>query len=308
MIVRIHNSSGATGGNKGSSEKLFDYLTKEDEAKSFFERTGFFNMDSDKITTAEAIKGIDGNKGRLGKTENKFYMLTINPSERELQHLMPIGVSKTENLSTQQMAEYEKKLQSYTNRVMENYAKAFDKNVTGKDFVYYAKIEHNRYYSGKEAKEKNVQQRTKKEGLQSHVHVVVHRFNKDRTKKLSPLSKKYAKSGNTTIDNRKEQAGFNQLAFREDNEKSFDKMFAYSRTNQEKITNRIENNKKGFSTEAKDALLYSELSPVSDIRKELNKQDLAYILRSELKSMNPISSFLKQEKESIKTALNYAKN
>ncbi len=308
MIVRVHNSSSPKGGNKGSSEKLFDYLSKEDEKKGFFEKTGFFNRDETKVSTSDAIRGIDGNKGRLGKDENKFYMLTINPSERELKHLLPVGVSRTEDLNTKQLEGYEKKLQDYTNKVMDNYAKAFDRGVKGDDLVYYAKIEHDRYHSGKEAKEKNVPQRSKKEGLQTHIHVVVHRYNKEKTKKLSPLSTKYAKADNTVLNNRREQAGFNHLSFREDNEKTFDRMFNYSRKNQEKITNRMAKDKDAFSSQAKEILLYSDLSPVSDIRKELNKQDLDVILRSQLKEMNPIATFLKQEKEAMKESIKYASN
>lgn len=304
MIVRVHK----VGDNKGSSSNLLEYLNKEDEKKDFFARTAFFDHDKENILLGEAVRKIDENKGRLAKDENKFYMLTINPSGKELHHLMPKGIHKTEDLTEKQMQEYEKKLQDYTRKVMESYARSFHREVKGKDLVYVAKIEHNRYYSGKEAKELGVKQRAKKEGLQTHVHVVVHRYDKEKTKKLSPLANKYAVSGNTTLNNRKVQSGFNHLDFRLDNEKTFDKMFAYSRGKQEKITTNLEEGKKGFSTQAKDLILYSDASPISDIRKEWNKQDMRTIFSNQLKHMNPISSFLREEQQAIKDAVNYAKN
>ena len=308
MIVRVHTSSLKESGNKGSSAKLFDYLNKEDEKKDFFEKTGFFNDDETKISASDSINGIDGNKGRLGKDETKFFMLTINPSEKELKHLVPEGVRTTENMNANQLLEYEEKLQNYTNMVMDNYAKSFDRNILGNDLVYYAKVEHNRYYSGKEAKALKVAQRSKKAGLQSHIHVVVHRYNSEKTKKLSPLSNKQAVSGNTILNNKKVQSGFNHLSFREENEKSFDKMFDYSRSKGEKITHMLEKSEKGFSAQTKDLVLYSDLSPVSAIFKEWKKQDASTIFRNELQNMNPISSFFREQKEGIKEAINYARN
>jgi len=310
MIVKIHTPQATPkGGNKGSSENLFSYLTKEDEKKDIFERTGFFNQNKDQLSKSEAILGIDQNKGRLSKTENKFYMITINPSQKELSHLMPIGKYEVSQLRKSELKEYESKLMLYTREVMANYARSFNKNISSNDLVYYAKVEHEREYKGDEAKKLGLKDRTKKEGLQSHVHVVVSRYDKAQKMKISPLSKKRARSNNTSLNGNKTQQGFNQLIFRMDNEKTFDKAFGYQRSKGETVLNRLESAKssfnKGLINQTFEVLTNKELSPLKRIRDEYRKQDTSYIFRSELKKMNPISNTIKAQEKILTKGLTY---
>nr|WP_297911611.1 DUF5712 family protein [uncultured Allomuricauda sp.] len=309
MIVRVHTSNLPKGNNKGSSEKLFDYLSKEDQVKDHFDKTGFFNYEGEGYRTSDAIRTIDGYKGKLGKSESKFFMLTINPSERELRHIMPIGSTDIKSLQGQQLESYERALQEYTKRVMDNYANSFDRGVDGKDLVFFAKIEHERQYKGDEAKKLGVERGTNKPGLQSHIHVVVHRYNKDQTMKLSPLGKKKATGKNTVLRGESVKSGFNHMDFRERNEESFDKMFGYARKQEETINFHVERRQRSFSSanldRANDLMLNSQFSPLSTPVNELRKQDIDYIVTKELKAMNPIAYALKEQYKELKKGLMY---
>ena len=71
------------------------------------------------------------------KKEPKFYSITINPSARELAHI----------------ADKPSALKAYTRSLMENYAKAFHREIDGRkitkdDILYFAKLEHQRRYKG----------------------------------------------------------------------------------------------------------------------------------------------------------------
>lgn len=312
MIVKVHTSNLPKGNNKGSSEKLFDYLSKEDSVKDHFDKTGFFNHEGENFKTHEAIKGIDSLKGRLGKNESKFFMLTINPSERELRHIMPIGTTDVKSLDAKQLAGYERSLQEYTKKVMDNYAKAFNRDVKGQDLVYFAKIEHERQYKWDEAKKLGLESGATKPGLQSHVHVVVHRYDKEQSKKLSPLGKKKAVGKNTILRGEAVKSGFNHMEFREQNEKSFDQHFNYARNQNETINFHVERKQRSFSSanfdRANDLMLNSQFSPISAPVNELRKQDIDYILTKELKAMNPITNAVKEQKKELKKGLMYGKD
>jgi len=112
------------------------YLEKENEDKEPELQETFYDQYHDHVSSKEVIHEIDANTDKLKKTEPKFYSLTINPSQRELS---AIGNSP-------------EKLREYTREVMKDYAAAFfrDKAVTVDQIKYYAKIEHERTYSGKD--------------------------------------------------------------------------------------------------------------------------------------------------------------
>src|SRR5690625_2666118 len=125
-----------TDGNYAQSAKDFvAYLEKENQEQRSEEH--FFNHYDDKIAAEEVIKEIDDNTAKLKKSEPKFYSITVNPSKREL--------SRLKNSS--------KDLKRYTRKLMEDYVKAFNREINGcpvtiDDIKYYAKIEHHRTFKG----------------------------------------------------------------------------------------------------------------------------------------------------------------
>ncbi|WP_203296580.1 MobB family relaxase [Luteirhabdus pelagi] len=120
-----------------SSASFVEYLEKENEGLKVDEMEHFFNQYGDEISAKEVISNIDGNTAKLKKAEPKFYSITVNPSKYELK--------KLENES--------KQLREYTRLLMKEYAKCFnrtinDREVSVRDIVYFAKIEHQRNFKG----------------------------------------------------------------------------------------------------------------------------------------------------------------
>lgn len=288
MFIKIHKNRGISGvNNKGSSDKIIEYLSKENEDKEWKDHEHFFNHDKDKIIESKAITLIDSMNKNIAKKDGKFYMFTINPSEREQQHLLKAaGIKRNVNsinqLNKEEKEKYAVLLKSYTKNVMELYARNFNKGIKGKDLVYVAKIEHTRTYKsfskevkfnealtkkiiskklqilelkdkgvnfikiakaerekntlvsqyltidGKKVKEDRsniIKRNALKTGLNSHVHIVVHRNTKDYVK-ISP-------HGNSKGHIQKNQSGknvsigFNHETFKENANEMFKAQFKY---------------------------------------------------------------------------------
>lgn len=163
--------------NNGTCFPLVQYLSKEDE-KLGDDREYFFNHDNDIVMASEVLSTIDSYRKGLEKKDTKFYSLVIAPTDAELSC----------------MKDPRKELRDYTRMMMEIYAANFNginqaKNLKGKDIVYFAKIEFDRYYKGtdKEVLEGNVEQGSVKPGNNMHVHIIVSRKDKSDRYKISPL-------------------------------------------------------------------------------------------------------------------------
>ena len=254
MIIRIHSTSKVPGGNKGSCAKLVDYLEKENQDLDPLNEEGFFNNHNDYIPATTVENMIDGNKGKLGKEETKFFMLTVNPSQAEIKHLEGD----------------ETKLKSYVNDLMNEYAKNFNRQyadgrpLEGKDIMYFAKVEHERTYKFTDkslrptlehnAKIKNeiiknldkpkiraalekqyilnndgnpILEGAKKDGNNMHVHIIVSRYDYEQKFKLSPLANQRAGKG--VVNGKTHSKGFNRDLFVSKGEKLFDEKFKYKR-------------------------------------------------------------------------------
>ena len=165
--------------NSGSCTALVNYLSKEDQEKGL-ERELYFNHDKDRISSTEVIRSIDNNSPNIEKTEAKFYSLVIAPQPDEMEHL------KNDP----------KRLKEYVRDTMDIYAQNFNKkdgtskNLNGKDLVYYAKLEENRYYKGtdEDVKQGKAKQGDPLPGDNTHVHIIVSRKDKSKEIKLSPLA------------------------------------------------------------------------------------------------------------------------
>ena len=85
MYVKIHSSK--KDNNRGSCNSLINYLEKENLEKDLLSQTKFFDQSSSDVSFYSAQAIIDNNKGKLGKDETKFYMISVNPSKDELRHI-----------------------------------------------------------------------------------------------------------------------------------------------------------------------------------------------------------------------------
>lgn len=258
-ITKVHSSLGSA--NSGSSNRLVNYLQKENdeldklakEAQSKehvlqieARKMGFFSHQEKQITALEVEIRIDANKRKLGKNDAKFFSPTINFSKAELQHLSLLATKGREvkNVWEMNLKEYQtfnNSIVQYSRQIMNNYAKNFNREnkglKDGEDLLYFGKVEHNRKYKGTdlEVKKGLAKSGQDKPGFQSHVHIIVSRKSKDQRLKLSPT----ANEKNTTrrIGENDYRVGFDRKKWIQANERSFDQLFAYDRTELEKFQN-----------------------------------------------------------------------
>jgi hypothetical protein len=211
MVVKV------SGGSAGSCGGLVNYLEKQ-------ERGQWFSQERDGMRAGEVTPTIDQNKRNLGRDDEKFYQIIIGPSREELKH---IGDDPA-------------KLRDYTRDVMNEYARNFGKGIEGKDLVWFAKIEKERTHThsdravqtGEELKGR------KKEGEQTHVHIIV-----SRTENLSQfkarqqageMERKYPLKLSPATNHRATEkgavkGGFDRTNFIQASERQFDQKFSYER-------------------------------------------------------------------------------
>lgn len=241
------------------------YLEKENEGKSPDDMEHFFNQFGDHIQSKQVIHEIDHNTAKLKKSEPKFYSITLNPSQRELQALQ----------------NHSEALKQYTREVMKVYAASFHRDMDGRpvqvtDIKYFAKIEHERTYKGTDKAiqenapfhkqivalrndiqqirsgklegnisekqsqikalqhqaphkigDKMIVQGMPKEGSQAHIHIIVSRKDQSNRYSLSPGSK--YKASEVELNGQTVKRGFDRDAFFKQTENTFDTMFQYQR-------------------------------------------------------------------------------
>lgn len=199
--MNIKIQGGGTGGyaNSGSSTNLVNYLEHEDKmrAKDGKQIENFFSHNQDKISSSEIIDMIDNNRQKLTKDDAKFFVITVSPSENELQ-----SIGKTAQERSNALKDYVR------NEVMQKYAENFGKGLQAKDIMYYGKIHH---------------ERNMKNSLDMHVHIIVSRKSLDKKMKLSPMTN----HKNTTKGQVK--GGFERKKFYQNSEQGFDEKFSFER-------------------------------------------------------------------------------
>jgi len=238
MYVKIHSSK--KDNNRGSCNNLINYLEKENLEKDVLNQEKFFDQNSSDVSFYSAQASIDNNKGKLGKDETKFYMISVNPSKDELKHICKSvsgrDIKNISQLTAIELKRYEEALKDYTRKVMDDYAKNFNRGITGDNLIYFGKVEHTRYYGRDcvEVKEGLYKAGDKKEGLQTHVHVVVSRMDKSKKIRLSPMAN--AKNSKNILNGKEVQIGFDRMKFVQNCEKGFDTNFDYRRLQQHKFS------------------------------------------------------------------------
>jgi hypothetical protein len=127
MNVKIQGGGNGTYANTGSCVAVTNYLQHEDleRMKKGEEVQPFFNQFRDYVSAREVTFKIDNNKAKLSRTDAKFYVITVSPSEKELRCM---------GRTPQERAEA---LQRYIRQdVMRNYAEGFGKGLRSDDVAY----------------------------------------------------------------------------------------------------------------------------------------------------------------------------
>ena len=200
MNVKIQGGGGGTYANTGSCRAVTSYLQHEDleRMKNGEEVQPFFNNYRDYISAQEATYKIDNNKAKLSRTDAKFYVITVSPSDRELEKM-----GRTPQEQSEAMRRYIRE------DVMQHYAEGFGKGLNKEDMEYYAKIHFER-----KGNDRN----------DMHVHIIVSRKDRSNTKKLSPKTNHTGKKNCGNV-----KGGFDRTDFFRKCESSFDKRTGYER-------------------------------------------------------------------------------
>lgn len=254
------------GGNFSQSVAGFvEYLEKENETQEIDNEEFFFNQYGDKISAKDVVNEIDGNTAKLKKIEPKFYSITVNPSKYELKRLQNSS-EDLKRYTREVMKDYvscfnrEKNGRPIAIDDIKYYAKIeHQRTFKGSDIqirenqpfattILELKKEIRTIQSGEKegsikALEKEIEklereaphqqngQRIvrgmKKEGKQSHIHIIVSRKDASNTFSLSPGSK--YKSSEVIMNGKIVKRGFDRDQFFTKAEQTFDRTFGYRR-------------------------------------------------------------------------------
>ncbi|MEM1336738.1 MAG: MobB family relaxase [Bacteroidota bacterium] len=248
-----------------SSADFVDYLEKENEGLEKEEMEHFFNQYGDEISAKEVVTEIDGNTAKLKKKEPKFYSITVSPSKYELQKLQnssedlkrytrelmkdyatsfnreingrPINVddikyfAKIEHQRTFKGTDFQvRENQPFATKILQlktEIRNIQDGRVEGNIRALQKHIEKLERDAPHQLNGKRIVQGMKKEGNQSHIHIIVSRKDASNSFSLSPGSKH--KASEVEMHSKKVKRGFDRDQFFERAEKTFDKTFGYSR-------------------------------------------------------------------------------
>lgn len=218
MYCKVHRpiNTPKVSSNKGSCILLTQYLDKEgrDNNRPYYD--DFFSVNEDFVPEKIVRNTIDKNVRRLEKKDDKFYMLTINPSQDELRSMIKQVTGKEvfefSQLSHHDQLQVISELKTYARGCMDDYAQNFyrEKIKSGSDLVWFGRVETERHYSGTDdvVKEGKHKQGELKVGLQLHVHIIVSRMDKTQSVKLSPLTK--SKGNKQLFEGREVIRGFDR--------------------------------------------------------------------------------------------------
>lgn len=228
------------GNNSGSCEAYAFYITKSSSVKKVF------NSKMEYVKVEDAISHIDQHaKGGIRSQEAKWYSPVYSLSQDESIHLAnkildygtcaSRGISKYDDLTPEEQEKYDLEVQKLAVRFQRQMAKNFNKSFLGindeHDILWYASIEHARKYKGFDdaVVKKEKYQGMKKEGFNTHIHIIQSR--KGLNEKKSLLSPQ-ANARSLT----KQLVGFDRNRFYNVIEQQFDMFAQYNR----KITETFE--------------------------------------------------------------------
>ncbi|MEL6304233.1 MAG: MobB family relaxase [Bacteroidota bacterium] len=239
-----------------------NYLEKENEGKQPELQEHFFDQNNDRVSPETVISEIDGNTKKLKKRDPKFYSIVVSPSAKELKHInndpallrayvrelmkdyadsfyrdrkVTVGdikyYAKIEHERTYRGFEREvkgnKRFRKEITKLQHDMAKVRRGELEGNLQKIQQKIDRLVAEAPHKINGKLITEGTKKEGFQTHVHIIVSRKDVTNTYSLSPNAQHRK---NVTILNGKQQKqGFDRNKFFDAAEQRFDKLFGYER-------------------------------------------------------------------------------
>jgi len=248
-----------------SAADFIEYLEKENQGLEEPELEHFFNQHVDEIPAGEVVREIDANTDKLKKTEPKFYSITVSPSKYELSRLQntsedlkhytrelmrdyvtcfnreingrPVTVNdlkyyaKIEHQRTYKGTDIQvKENQPYATKILDlknELRKIQTGEQNGDTKKIENKIEKLEASAPHQLDGKRIVQGMKKEGNQSHIHIIVSRKDASNSFSLSPGSK--YKASEVIMNGKTVRRGFDRDAFYSKAEKTFDRSFGYKR-------------------------------------------------------------------------------
>lgn len=270
-----------------SSGDFVEYLEKENQSLEQENVEHFFNQYGDEISAKEVVKEIDRNTAKLKKKEPKFYSITVSPSKSELRKLQnnsedlkkytraimndyaksfnreingkPIAVDDIKYFAK---IEHQRTYKGTDKQVRENQPFAskilqlktdIRKIEQGQSEGNIKKLKSQMVKLEAEAPHqqngKRIVQGMKKDGNQSHIHIIVSRKDMSNSVSLSPGSKH--KASEVEMHGKMVKRGFDRDSFFEKAEKTFDSKFGYKRNYAESYKSKkdfIKNPKLYFTT------------------------------------------------------------
>lgn len=270
-----------------SSADFAKYLEKENQGLEHGDVELFFNQYGDEIEAKDVVKEIDGNTAKLKKKEPKFYSITVSPSKYELRKLQnnsedlktytraimndyatsfnreingkPIAVddikyfAKIEHQRTFKGTDKQvKENQLFATKILQlktDIRKIENNQLDGNIKKMKSEISKLEAEAPHQQNGKRIVQGMKKEGNQSHIHIIVSRKDASNSVSLSPGSK--YKDSEVMMHGKIVKRGFDRDAFFTKAESTFDKTFGYKRNYAESYKSKkdfIKNPKLYFST------------------------------------------------------------
>ncbi len=129
MFAKVHSTKDY-GNNSGSSSSLMNYLDKENGERELEDHEPFFDHNHDEVNKFKATNILDSYNSAFKEKEAKHFMLTLNPSPKELQHLVDKYTPENQSLSEEQKQKVlNLALKDYTREVMDKYAENFNRHI-----------------------------------------------------------------------------------------------------------------------------------------------------------------------------------
>ncbi len=261
MYIAITKQHSGANYNSSASD-LVNYLEKENEEKHPDLQEHFFDQYNNNVAPEKVITEIDDNIAKLKKNEPKFYSIVLSPSLKELKHinndpyllraytreLMKDYVKSfyrdrvvtVDDIKYFAKIEHERTYRGFENKIKEN---APYRNKIAKLKHDIVKVRNGEMGGNIKRIERKIDKLIEqaphkvngeiliegmnKEGLQTHVHIIMSRKDATNTFSLSPGSK--YKESETVFNGKKVKRGFHRDEFFKNSEKTFDRIFNYDR-------------------------------------------------------------------------------
>ena len=239
-----------------------NYLEKEDQGKHPELKEHFFDQENNRVPSERVIEEIDGNTAKLRHQDPKFYSLVVSPNQRELKaigndpyllrgyirELMKDYARsfnrnqevRAEDLKYYAKIEHQRTYRGYEKQVQENapyrqeiarlrneIRKVERGELKGNASKLHKKIDEQMKLAPHKQHGKMIAAGMKKEGHQTHVHIIVSRRDQTNTYTLSPMAKH--KASEVELNGKMVRRGFDRDKFFEAAEKTFDRLSGFNR-------------------------------------------------------------------------------